>query len=75
MLSDEALYERMIDGDLDAFDQLYSRYERPLFGFIKRYVEDAVEAEDVFHDAFMAVLRERARRPVVGSFRGPWVSG
>jgi RNA polymerase sigma-70 factor, ECF subfamily len=69
MDSDEALFERLIAGDMRAFDQLYDRFERPLFGFIRVQLGDAAEAEDVLHEAFMAVLRERAARKEVRSFR------
>ena len=27
MISDEALYERLLAGEMDAFDRLYERYE------------------------------------------------
>lgn len=70
MDSDEALFGRLIAGDLSAFDRLYDRFERPLFGFICAQLGDAAEAEDVLHDAFMAVLRERHRATRVRSFRG-----
>jgi RNA polymerase sigma-70 factor (ECF subfamily) len=70
MGSDEALYARWIAGDLSAFDQLYARFERPLYGFVRAYVRDATEAEDVLHEAFLAVLRERARD--IRSFRA-WI--
>lgn len=64
------LFERLIaEGDLRAFDQLWERYERPLFAFVRTRLGDAAEAEDVLHDAFMAVLRERGRRSDVRSFR------
>ena len=71
MESDESLCERVQRGDLAAFDVLYERYETRLFGFIVGYLDDAAEAEDVFHEAFLAMLR---KRPDVsspgGSFRG-----
>jgi RNA polymerase sigma-70 factor (ECF subfamily) len=57
MEPDERLVERLRQGDLTAFDRLYERYEGPLFGFIRSYVEDSAEAEDVFHEAFMQVLK------------------
>ncbi|MFZ5788511.1 MAG: RNA polymerase sigma factor [Acidobacteriota bacterium] len=61
MISDEALFERLVRGELGAFDALYERHERHLFGFILRQLDgDRAEAEDVMHDAFLAVLRERA---------------
>ena len=69
MNSDEALYERLLQGDIGAFDVLYARHERHLFGFILRHVGDREEAEDILHEAFMAVLRERDGGRSASSFR------
>ena len=69
MVTDELLYDRLLEGDLSAFDALYDRYERPLFGFLFKQLGDAHEAEDVFHEAFMAVLREREAGRSATSFR------
>jgi RNA polymerase sigma-70 factor (ECF subfamily) len=70
MISDEALFERLLQGELGAFDALYERHERHLFGFILRQLDgDRAEAEDVMHDAFLAVLRERAHGGGVSCFR------
>lgn len=65
MHSDEALHARLIAGQMSAFDALYERHARPLHGFIRRHLADAHEAEDVLHETFMALLRERdpARAP------------
>jgi RNA polymerase sigma-70 factor, ECF subfamily len=69
MESDERLYERLRAGELAAFDALYARYERRLFGFVRSYLDDTHEAEDVFHEAFLGVLRGRLDFGA-GSFRG-----
>lgn len=69
MDSDEALFRKLARGDMTAFDALYDRYERPILGFVRAQLGDAAEAEDVCHDAFMAVLRERAKGDDVRSFR------
>jgi RNA polymerase sigma-70 factor, ECF subfamily len=69
MDSDESLYGRMAAGEISAFDQLYVRYEKRLFGFILRYLPDRAEAEDVFHEAFLGVLRSREVSLDRGSFR------
>jgi RNA polymerase sigma-70 factor (ECF subfamily) len=71
MDSDEALFQRLVAGDMSAFDRLYDRFERPLFGFIRVQLGDggASEAEDVLHEAFMAVLRERHKVDHLRSFR------
>jgi RNA polymerase sigma-70 factor, ECF subfamily len=60
MESDEALFERIRRGELAAFDALYRRWERRLYGFVRGYLDDAAEAEDVFHEIFMTVLRAPA---------------
>lgn len=57
MRSDEALHEALRRGDLGAFDQLYARLSGPLFGYIRRHLADAHEAEDVLHETFMALLK------------------
>jgi RNA polymerase sigma-70 factor (ECF subfamily) len=69
MDTDEALFERLIRGDMGSFDRLYARFERPLFAFIRAQLGDAAEAEDVLHETFMTVLRDRARLPEVRNVR------
>jgi RNA polymerase sigma-70 factor (ECF subfamily) len=69
MDTDEALFERLIAGDLGAFDRLYLRFERPLAGFVRAYTSDASEVEDLVHEAFMTVLRQRHGSDRVRSFR------
>jgi RNA polymerase sigma-70 factor (ECF subfamily) len=64
--SDEALFERFQGGDLSAFDELYARYEGPVFGFVLRFLGERAEAEDVLHETFLGVLRGRREQ---GSFR------
>jgi RNA polymerase sigma-70 factor (ECF subfamily) len=72
MLSDEALYQNLVGGDVAAFEVLYRRYEGCLFGFILRQLGDRAEAEDVFHEAFMAVLKERRSTQRLVSFKA-WI--
>jgi RNA polymerase sigma-70 factor (ECF subfamily) len=69
MESDELLHERLRRGDLAAFDALYARYERRLFGFLLAFLRDPVEAEDAFHETFLGVLRGREVDLSRGSFR------
>ncbi|HNN92932.1 MAG TPA: sigma-70 family RNA polymerase sigma factor [Pseudomonadota bacterium] len=57
--SDEVLYHLIWDGDLRAFDLLYRRYAAPLMGFLLRMVHNHHDAEDLFHEAFLSVLRGR----------------
>lgn len=70
--TDEALYLDLVAGDMTAFDELFRRYERRLFGHILRQLGDHAEAEEVFHEAFMAVLKERSSERQLASFRA-WI--
>jgi RNA polymerase sigma-70 factor (ECF subfamily) len=69
MDSDEALYRRVREGDMAAFDQLYQRYEIQLFGFLARTLRSRADAEDVFHDAFLNALKSPEVRFEQDSFR------
>jgi RNA polymerase sigma-70 factor, ECF subfamily len=67
--SDEALYHRLRrDADLPAFDELYQRYERRLFGFLLSFLSERADAEEVFHDAFLQVLASKEVSFAAGSF-------
>ena len=67
--SDEALYHRLRrDAELAAFDELYQRYERRLFGFLLGFLSERADAEEVFHDAFLQVLASREVSFAAGSF-------
>jgi RNA polymerase sigma-70 factor (ECF subfamily) len=57
-LSDEELLTRLRKGDRDVFPTLVKRYERELYGYLKRYVGRTEIAEDVFQNTFLAVFRK-----------------
>jgi RNA polymerase sigma-70 factor, ECF subfamily len=67
--SDEALLEELLRGDMRAFDALYDRHARALFAFVRAMLRDPTEAEDVLHEAFMALLRERGGAAAPRSLR------
>lgn len=68
--SDEELVEALRDGDTAAFDELYRRYERRLFGYLRRLVDERSLAEDLFQDVFFTVLNDRTYDPQRGRFGG-----
>lgn len=51
--SDEDLLIRFCRGQTDAFGVLVRRYERELYGYLRRYLGDATLAEDVFQNTFL----------------------
>ena len=58
-LADEELMVRYVRGEESAFEILFSRYRKPLFGFLFRYLGRTDKAEDVFQDVFFEVIRAR----------------
>jgi RNA polymerase sigma factor (sigma-70 family) len=69
MDSDERLFARVRSGDLSAFDALYARYERPLFGFLVASLKNRADAEDAFHEAFLNALKSSSKSIDEGAFR------
>ena len=53
--TDEQLFRRFRTGDAGAYEALVHRYERPLFGYLSRYLGSAELAEDVFQATFLRV--------------------
>ncbi len=51
--SDEDLLMRFRRGQTEAFGVLLRRYERELYGYLRRYVGDGSLAEDVFQNTFL----------------------
>ena len=55
--TDEELVTRATAGDLDAFNQLVTRWERPIFGLAFRTLGREEDARDVVQEAFMRAYR------------------
>jgi RNA polymerase sigma-70 factor (ECF subfamily) len=72
-LSDEMLFARFREtGDRELFGLLVKRYEREVFGYLKRYLGDQQLAEDVFQATFITVYRKAEQFEAGRSFR-PWL--
>ncbi|AWM42479.1 RNA polymerase subunit sigma-70 [Gemmata obscuriglobus] len=70
--SDEQLLARLRAGERDCFGVLVRRYERELFGYLRRYLGDDDLADDVFQNTFVQVYTKLGQyepdRPV-----RPWL--
>ncbi|HXG10248.1 MAG TPA: sigma-70 family RNA polymerase sigma factor [Gemmataceae bacterium] len=70
--SDEELLRRFCRGQKEAFGVLVRRYERELYGYLRRYLGDTNLAEDVFQNTFLQVYLKSSQyeegRPV-----RPWL--
>jgi RNA polymerase sigma-70 factor (ECF subfamily) len=62
--TDEELVARSAGGDLDSFNQLVVRWERPIYALAYRVIGREEEARDVVQEAFLRAYRS------IGGFRG-----
>lgn len=58
---DRMLIERVAAGDREAFEALYARYYRKLFGFAQRVTRSADLVEEIVSDTLLTVWRSAAR--------------
>jgi RNA polymerase sigma factor (sigma-70 family) len=67
---DLELHRRLLEGDRTAFDELYRHYAGQAYGLAYRVTGQQILAQDVVHDAYMALWRApEAFDPARGSFR------
>jgi RNA polymerase sigma-70 factor, ECF subfamily len=71
--TDAELIQRAADGDRSAFEQLYHRYARPVFGLALRRLGDRGRAEDAVQETFASIWRSASSyRPERGP-GAPWL--
>jgi RNA polymerase sigma-70 factor (ECF subfamily) len=70
--SDEALVEKLRKGEPAALRALMERYRGPLFGYLARLLGSPDDADDLFQDTFVRVLRGLERFDPKRAFR-PWL--
>jgi hypothetical protein len=59
-VSDGELLERVAGGDAGAFEVLYRRYARAVFGLALRRLGDRSRAEEAVQETFAAIWRSRS---------------
>jgi RNA polymerase sigma-70 factor, ECF subfamily len=64
MMSDEELVARSRGGDLDSFNQLVLRWERPIYALAYRVIGREEDARDVAQETFLRAFR------ALGGFKG-----
>jgi RNA polymerase sigma-70 factor (ECF subfamily) len=67
--SDEQLMLAFSKGSSYAFDELFSRYKQPIYGFFRRRVLESSQAEELTQETFVALLRAAARYEPRALFR------
>ena len=66
---DSALFSEFLSGNEDAFEKLYSRYEKPLYVYCKYLLSNPQDAEEVFQETWLRIVRMRRRGKEVEHFR------
>ena len=62
--SDYELAQRAATGDMEAFEELFRKHRRLVYGLSLRMTQDVFEAEDITQEVFVLLFRK------VGGFRG-----
>jgi RNA polymerase sigma-70 factor, ECF subfamily len=71
MTSDEALMLEFQGGSRAAFEELFARYRKTLYGFFRRRLNNPERAEELTQETFLAVIRSASRyepRALVGTY-------
>ena len=59
VMEDRALMVYLQKGEASAFDEIYKRYSKPMFGYFVRMLNyDKHKAEDALHDLFLKVIEK-----------------
>ena len=69
MTSDEQLILELQQGSDAAFTELFLRYRERVYGFFRRRMNDAAQAEELAQETFLAVLRATQRYEPRATFR------
>jgi len=68
--SDAALVQQLLRRDVRAFEQLYDRHSRIVYGLVLRILQQGSTAEEVVQDVFLQLWRNASRYQ---ASRGPFV--
>jgi len=71
-LTSEKLAERAQAGCRESFEQLVSRYEQPIFNFLRQFTRNHHDAEDLTQETFVKAYRSLERYRPSLSF-APWL--
>jgi RNA polymerase sigma-70 factor (ECF subfamily) len=72
MVTDDELMRAYLAGDAGAFEALYRRYDRRVYGFFLRALSDPALAEDLLQKTFLKLHRARASYRADGPVGG-WI--
>ena len=59
---------RLKNGDMGAFDTIYNKYCKRLYGFVIRYVKQDEDAEEIVQEVFVKIWENRNKIDIYSSF-------
>jgi RNA polymerase sigma-70 factor, ECF subfamily len=66
--SNTELVKLLKTGDMSAFDIIYKRYSRRLYGFVFRYIKQESDTEEIVQEVFIKIWKSRDKIDVYSSF-------
>ena len=69
MISDESLMLQFQAGSHESFEELFARYQDPLYGFFRRRLQGDGAAEDLAQETWLVVLKKSVRYEPRAQFR------
>jgi len=66
--SNSELLLQLKEGDMVAFDAIYTKYSKRLFGFVLRYIKQEPDAEGIVQEVFIKIWESRSKIDVYSSF-------
>jgi RNA polymerase sigma-70 factor (ECF subfamily) len=67
--SDQELMLAFQRGSVEAFEEIFRRYEQPIWSYFRRRMADSARAEELMQETFLAVLRGADRYQPTATFR------
>jgi RNA polymerase sigma-70 factor (ECF subfamily) len=72
-LTDEGLVKSVLNGDEDAFSQLYERYRRPIYSAAYRIIRNSEDAQDATQEIALKLYRSLHKWDVQKSKLSTWI--
>jgi len=69
MKNDEQLMLEFKGGSNAAFEELFSRYKNPIYGYFRRRLNDFARAEELAQETFVIIIRGAERFEMTARFR------
>ncbi|MCD4656494.1 MAG: sigma-70 family RNA polymerase sigma factor [Planctomycetes bacterium] len=67
-LSDEELMQKSANDDVQAFEYIFRRYEKPIFSYLYRMCRNRELSEDYVQDVFLRLWKNRDKYKPTGKF-------